>query len=79
MFTLCGEQYRCKAPRNLWRSVMMKSMRSAGLIVLGMLMLAACQSGPGGDGRYATPSRGGWDNFRAEAPPPTDAQRSPGM
>lgn len=79
MFTLCGEQYRCKAPRTLWRSVMMKSMRAAGLIVLGMLMLAACQSGPASDGRYATPSRGGWGNFRAEAPPTADAQRSPGM
>lgn len=58
---------------------MMKAMRSAWLIVLGLLMLAACQNVPGADGRYATPGGGGWDSFRAEAPPPTDAQRSPGM
>jgi hypothetical protein len=70
---------------------MIQAMRSAWLIVLAMLMLAACQGVPGADGRYATPGRGGWDNFRAqapasgsmdnfraEAPPPTDAQRSPG-
>jgi hypothetical protein len=71
---------------------MMKAMRSAGLIVLGLLTLAACQNVPGADGRYATPGRGGWDsfraeapaaggrdNFRAEAPPPADAPRAPGM
>ncbi|WP_395707853.1 hypothetical protein [Reyranella sp.] len=71
---------------------MMKAMRSPWLIVPGMLMLAGCQGVPGADGRYATPGRGGWDsfraeapapggmeNFRAEAPPPTDARREPGM
>ena len=58
---------------------MVKVMRSAWLIVLGMLMLAGCQNVPGADGRYATPGRGGWDNFRAEAPPPSNADRSPGM
>jgi hypothetical protein len=30
-----------------------------------LLALAACQSAPGADGEYATPARGGWDNFRA--------------
>ena len=47
---------------------MVKAMRSGWPVVLGMLSLAGCQSVPGADGRYATPSRGGWDNFRAEAP-----------
>ncbi|MGD9884666.1 MAG: hypothetical protein AB7F22_15415 [Reyranella sp.] len=47
---------------------MMKAMRSAWLIVPGMLMMAGCKDFPGADGRYATPARGGWDNFRAEAP-----------
>ena len=76
---------------------MVKVMRSAWLIVLGMLMLAGCQNVPGADGRYATQGCGGWDsfraeasdhgspasggreNFRAEAPPPSNADRSPGM
>ena len=44
-------------------------MRRARLILLGLFfVLAACKDFPGADGRYATPSRGGWDNFRAEAP-----------
>lgn len=47
---------------------MVKAMRSAGLIVLGMLLLAGCGNFPGADGRYATPGGGGWDSFRAEAP-----------
>lgn len=47
---------------------MMRAMRSAWPIMLGMPMLAACQNVPGADGRYATPGRGGWDSFRAEAP-----------
>ena len=49
---------------------MMKAMPSAWLIVLGALLLTGCANAPGADGRYATPGRGGWDNFRAEAPPP---------
>jgi hypothetical protein len=47
---------------------MVKARRSAGLIVLGGLLLAGCGNVPGADGRYATPGRGGWDSFRAEAP-----------
>ena len=40
-------------------------------VLLGLfLLLGACKDFPGADGRYATPSRGGWDNFRAEAPAP---------
>lgn len=34
-------------------------------LIAGLLVLAGCQSIPGSDGRYATPARGGWDNFRA--------------
>ena len=36
----------------------------AGAIPAALLALAACTSAPGADGRYATPSRGGWDSFR---------------
>jgi len=39
------------------------------VLIVALLAVAACSSAPGADGRYATPSRGGWDNFRAEAPP----------
>ena len=39
------------------------------VLIAAILALAGCKSVPGSDGRYATPSRGGWDNFRAEAPP----------
>jgi len=35
------------------------------ILIVSLLVLAGCQSVPGADGRYATPSRGGWDNFRA--------------
>ena len=31
-------------------------------------LVAGCKDFPGADGRYATPARGGWDNFRAGAP-----------
>jgi hypothetical protein len=45
------------------------AMRVARAIVPGLfLALAACKDFPGADGRYATPSRGGWDNFRAQSP-----------
>ena len=47
---------------------MVKVMRARWPVVLAILMLAGCQSVPGADGRYATPGRGGWDSFRAEAP-----------
>lgn len=44
------------------------------LVVLLLLLLAAgCKDFPGADGRYATGGRGGWDNFRAEAPAGTTA------
>jgi hypothetical protein len=42
--------------------------RAVHAIVPGLfLTLAACKDFPGADGRYATPSRGGWDNFRAQS------------
>jgi hypothetical protein len=48
---------------------MKMAMRAARAIVPGLfLALAACKDFPGADGRYATPSRGGWDNFRAQSP-----------
>ena len=44
-------------------------MRACALAVIAvLLLLSACKDVPGADGRYARPSRGGWDNFRAEAP-----------
>ena len=53
---------------------MKKAMRAAGPIFLGLfLVLAGCKDFPGADGRYATPARGGWDNFRGEAPGPEPA------
>lgn len=39
-------------------------MRLLLLLAAALLLLGGCQSVPGADGRYATPSRGGWDNFR---------------
>jgi hypothetical protein len=45
------------------------AMRAVHAIVPGLfLALAACKDFPGADGRYAIPSRGGWDNFRAQSP-----------
>ena len=41
--------------------------RSALAVVL-LVLVAGCKDPPGADGRYATPARGGWDNFRAAAP-----------
>ena len=38
------------------------------LAVVLLLLTAGCKDFPGADGRYATPGRGGWDNFRAAAP-----------
>jgi len=43
-------------------------MGSRLLIVIAILLASGCKDFPGADGRYATPGRGGWDNFRAEAP-----------
>ncbi len=34
------------------------------VLIFAILVLSGCKSVPGEDGRYATPSRGGWDNFR---------------
>jgi hypothetical protein len=34
-------------------------------LMIALVLLAGCKSVPGADGRYATPARGGWDNFRA--------------
>ena len=39
-------------------------MRFLVLLTVALLVLSGCKSVPGEDGRYATPSRGGWDNFR---------------
>ena len=39
------------------------------LAAIGFLLVAGCKDFPGADGRYATPARGGWDNFRAGAAP----------
>lgn len=38
------------------------------LAAIALFLLAGCKDFPGADGRYATPGRGGWDNFRAGAP-----------
>ncbi len=38
------------------------------ILIFAAVVLAGCKSVPGADGRYATPARGGWDNFRAEVP-----------
>jgi hypothetical protein len=52
-------------------------MRPCGLVVIAiLLLLTGCKDFPGADGRYATHSRGGWDNFRAEAP--DDKNETPG-
>ena len=40
-------------------------MRLLVLMIVSLVLLAGCKSVPGEDGRYATPPRGGWDNFRA--------------
>jgi hypothetical protein len=42
-------------------------LKSTLAIVL-LLLVTACKDFPGADGRYATPGRGGWDNFRAGTP-----------
>jgi uncharacterized protein YceK len=39
-------------------------MRSLVLLLAALWVLSGCKSMPGEDGRYATPSRGGWDNYR---------------
>lgn len=39
-------------------------MRRLLILFAAALALAGCASAPGVDGRYATPSRGGWDSFR---------------
>ena len=41
-------------------------MRFIVVLVIAVALLAGCADAPGADGRYATPGRGGWDNFRAE-------------
>ena len=46
-------------------------MGVATVVVVAIILVAGCKDFPGADGRYATPPRGGWDNFRAEAPPNT--------
>jgi hypothetical protein len=49
----------------------MKSVSLKAVAVLAAVLLAALVSGcvsTASDGRYQTDPRGGWDNFRAEAP-----------
>jgi hypothetical protein len=40
----------------------------AGLVATAVALLVAGCVSSASDGRYQTNSRGGWDNFRAEAP-----------
>ena len=40
----------------------------AGLVAMAMALLVAGCVSTASDGRYQTNPRGGWDNFRAEAP-----------
>jgi hypothetical protein len=40
----------------------------AGLVAMAVALLVAGCVSTASDGRYQTNSRGGWDNFRAEAP-----------
>lgn len=49
-------------------------MKSLAVLATALLLplVAACSNVPGADGRYATPARGGWDNFRAGLPDPTN-------
>ena len=49
----------------------LETMRFAPLLTIVVFTLGGCSSIPGADGRYATPARGGWDNFRAEMPDST--------
>ena len=61
-----GKPLKGRVPqRNLTELV---PMRLAPLLTTVILALGGCSSMPGADGRYATPARGGWDNFRAELP-----------
>jgi hypothetical protein len=39
-----------------------------GLVAMAVALLVAGCVSTASDGRYQTNSRGGWDNFRAEAP-----------
>ena len=41
----------------------------AGLVATAVALLVAGCVSTASDGRYQTNPRGGWDNFRAEAPP----------
>ena len=52
----------------------MKSILAVGLLLLTM----GCKDFPGADGRYATPGRGGWDNFRAGVPEDGVVAMAPG-
>jgi hypothetical protein len=38
-------------------------------LLAAIAALVACANDP--NAKYATPSRGGWDNFRAESVPPS--------
>lgn len=43
-------------------------------LLLAFAMLAGCANDP--NAKYATPARGGWDNFRAESHPAVVASLS---
>jgi hypothetical protein len=47
---------------------MQATMRLLLTLAAVAVLLGACASVPGADGRYATPGRGGWDSFRAAMP-----------
>ena len=57
----------------------MKTVSLKAVAVLAAVLLAALVSGcvsTASDGRYQTDPRGGWDNFRAEAPRAQPGQAS---
>ena len=57
----------------------MKSFSPRPVLALAAAIAAALLAGcvsTASDGRYQTDPRGGWDNFRAEAPPAQPEQAS---
>jgi hypothetical protein len=54
----------------------MKPLRFAVFVAIAAAALAAGCTQTMQDGKYATNPRGGWDNFRAEAPA-RDTARAP--
>ena len=52
-----------------------KPFATAAAVLAAMLMTACVSTGTPQDDRYQTHGRGGWDNFRAEAPTMPEATR----